>query len=144
LPKRKNKGYEEENDFVFIPDPAAKHFESDWEAVSECEWRCWGADDGKSMATNNNRLWTREELIIAFNLYCKIPFGQIDQSNALCFGDERSVALLVLMAALEHATKPKALAKTAKHIAFGRCGELNFCNMVEARIPVLESELLRG
>jgi putative restriction endonuclease len=25
--------------------------------------------------------WTREELIIAFNLYCKIPFGKIDQDN---------------------------------------------------------------
>jgi len=25
--------------------------------------------------------WTREELIIAFNLYCKIPFGKIDHSN---------------------------------------------------------------
>src|SRR5688572_16100226 len=34
------------------------------------------------MVTNNNRLWTRDELIIAFNLYCKIPFGQIDQRNA--------------------------------------------------------------
>lgn len=34
------------------------------------------------MATNNQRLWTREELIIAFNLYCKIPFGQIDQRNS--------------------------------------------------------------
>jgi len=34
------------------------------------------------MATNNHRLWTRDELIIAFNLYCKIPFGQIDQSNS--------------------------------------------------------------
>jgi HNH endonuclease len=34
------------------------------------------------MATNRNRLWTREELIIAFNLYCKIPFGQIDHRNA--------------------------------------------------------------
>lgn len=33
------------------------------------------------MATNRNRLWTRDELIIAFNLYCKIPFGKIDQSN---------------------------------------------------------------
>lgn len=33
------------------------------------------------MATNNHRLWTRDELIIAFNLYCKIPFGQIDQKN---------------------------------------------------------------
>lgn len=34
------------------------------------------------MATNKPRLWTRDELIIAFNLYCKIPFGQIDQSNS--------------------------------------------------------------
>lgn len=29
-----------------------------------------------------NRLWTRDELIIAFNLYCKISFGQIDQRNS--------------------------------------------------------------
>jgi len=34
------------------------------------------------MATSSNRLWTRDELIIAFNLYCKIPFGQIDQRNS--------------------------------------------------------------
>ena len=33
------------------------------------------------MPNNHQRLWSREELIIAFNLYCKIPFGQIDQSN---------------------------------------------------------------
>src|SRR5258705_11168475 len=33
------------------------------------------------MPTTTQRLWTREELIIAFNLYCKIPFGRIDQSN---------------------------------------------------------------
>src|ERR1700741_2542592 len=33
------------------------------------------------MANNKSRLWTRDELIIAFNLYCKIPFGQIDQRN---------------------------------------------------------------
>ncbi|HKG61351.1 MAG TPA: HNH endonuclease [Pyrinomonadaceae bacterium] len=33
------------------------------------------------MATNH-RLWTRDELIIAFNLYCKIPFGQIDARNS--------------------------------------------------------------
>jgi putative restriction endonuclease len=29
------------------------------------------------------RDWTREELIVAFNLYCKIPFGQIHIRNAL-------------------------------------------------------------
>jgi len=27
------------------------------------------------------RNWTREELIMAFNLYCKIPFGQYNQRN---------------------------------------------------------------
>ena len=38
------------------------------------------------MTTNSQRLWTREELIIAFNLYCKIPFGQIDQRNSAIIG----------------------------------------------------------
>ena len=33
------------------------------------------------MPPNTNRLWTRDELIIAFNLYCKVPFGKIDQRN---------------------------------------------------------------
>lgn len=27
------------------------------------------------------RLWTREELILAVNLYCKLPFGRLHQSN---------------------------------------------------------------
>jgi putative restriction endonuclease len=27
------------------------------------------------------RDWTREDLIVAFNLYCKIPFGQIHIRN---------------------------------------------------------------
>jgi hypothetical protein len=61
-------------------------------------------------------------------------------------GDEpatKSAALLVLMAAFENATHPKALANSAKHLAFTRCGELNFCNMVDAQIAVVESELLR-
>jgi hypothetical protein len=61
-------------------------------------------------------------------------------------GDEpetKSAALLVLMATLENATHPKALANTAKHLAFTRCSELNFCSMVEAQIAVLEGELFR-
>ena len=29
------------------------------------------------------RGWTREELIVAFNLYCKIPFGRIHIRNPL-------------------------------------------------------------
>lgn len=32
------------------------------------------------MARNN---WTREELIVAFNLYCKIPFSKINHRNKL-------------------------------------------------------------
>lgn len=27
------------------------------------------------------RLWSREELVLAFNLYVQIPFGQISKSN---------------------------------------------------------------
>ena len=60
-------------------------------------------------------------------------------------GDEpetKSAALLVLMALLENATHPKALANSAKHFAFSRCGELNVCGMVDSQIAVLESELL--
>ena len=60
-------------------------------------------------------------------------------------GDEagmKSAALLVLMSTLENATHPKALANLAKHLAFTRCGELNFNGMVEAQIALLEDELL--
>src|SRR5215203_7188812 len=51
-------------------------------------------------------------------------------------GDEpetKSAALLLLMATIESSTDPKALASTAKHRAFTRCGELNLYGMVEAR-----------
>lgn len=61
-------------------------------------------------------------------------------------GDEpaiKAAALVVLMSALEDAAHPKALANTAKHLAFTRCGELNFCGMVEAQVAVFESEILR-
>ena len=60
-------------------------------------------------------------------------------------GDEpetKSAALLVLMATLESAAHPKALANRVKHVAFTRCGELNLCGMVDAQIAVLERELL--
>jgi len=43
-------------------------------------------------------------------------------------GDEpetKSAALLVLMSAIEDSAHPKALANTAKHLAFTRCAELN-------------------
>lgn len=62
-------------------------------------------------------------------------------------GDEagtKSAALLVLMATLESATHPKALANRAKHLAFARCGELNLHGMVDAQVVVLEGELFAG
>ena len=47
-------------------------------------------------------------------------------SEIICrAGDETSAALLVLMGTLANSTRPEALANTAKHIAFTRCGELN-------------------
>ena len=59
-------------------------------------------------------------------------------------GDECAGALLVLMATLQNSTDAKALANTAKHFAFTRCGELNLNGMVDAQIARLESELLAG
>ena len=59
-------------------------------------------------------------------------------------GDESAGALLVLMGTLENSTHPKALANTAKHLAFTHCGELNFLGMVDAQIAVVENELLAG
>jgi hypothetical protein len=62
-------------------------------------------------------------------------------------GDEpatKSAALFVLMATLEDAAHPKALANTAKYFAFARCGELNLCGMVDAQLAVLERELFEG
>lgn len=60
-------------------------------------------------------------------------------------GDEperKSAALLVLMSTLQNATHPRAVANTAKHVAFMRCAELNPYSMVDAQIAVLEDELL--
>ena len=51
-------------------------------------------------------------------------------------------ALLVVMGTLANSTCPEALANTAKHIAFTRCGELNLYGMVDAQMVMIESELL--
>src|ERR1043165_3671896 len=58
-------------------------------------------------------------------------------------GSKASVALLVLMATLEKATHPKALANVAKHLVFTCCTEANVNGMVDAHIAQLEDELLR-
>ena len=48
------------------------------------------------------------------------------------------------MATVENSSHPKALANTAKHLAFTRCGELNLYGMVDAQIAVAEGELSVG
>ena len=69
-------------------------------------------------------------------------------SELICrTGDEpetKTAALLVLMATVESSPQPKALANTAKNLAFIRCAELNLNGMVEAQIAVAESEMLAG
>lgn len=57
-------------------------------------------------------------------------------------GEEPSAALLVLMATVENADHPKALANFAKHLAFTHCGELNVNGMVDAQIAMIQGELL--
>ena len=59
-------------------------------------------------------------------------------------GNESPAALLVLMATLENASDPEALAHAAKHFAFTRCGELNLYGMVDAQTVLVESQLLAG
>jgi hypothetical protein len=78
------------------------------------------------------------------NLYVQSSEEKIETlTNLICrAGDEPSAALLVLLATLENSTHPNALANTAKHLAFTRCGELNLYGMVDAQIAVLEDKLL--
>ena len=59
-------------------------------------------------------------------------------------GDQSSAALFVLMATIENAAHPKAIANKVKHFAFTCCGELNLCGMVDAQVQVLERELFAG
>jgi hypothetical protein len=55
---------------------------------------------------------------------------------------ESAAALFVLMGTLENSTHPKALANTAKHFAFARCGQLNLYGMVDAQMALVEGKLL--
>jgi hypothetical protein len=69
-------------------------------------------------------------------------------SRLICrAGDEpetKAAALLILMSMIESSNQPETLANEVKHFAFGRCGELNLCGMVEAQVAVLENELSAG
>ena len=77
------------------------------------------------------------------NLYVHTSEEKIEAlTDLICrAGDEPSAALLVLLATLENSTHPKALANTAKHLAFTRCGESNTYAMVDSQIAMLEEKL---
>jgi len=89
--------------------------------------RC--VDAGESIIDNFFVPSSEEKIEVLTDLICRA-------------GDEPSAALLVLLSTLENSTHPKALANTAKHLAFTYCGELNVNGMVDAQIVVLEGELL--
>jgi len=88
--------------------------------------RC--ADAGESILDNVYAASDEEKIEALTDLICRA-------------GDEPSAALLVLLALLENSGHPKALANTAKHLAFTRCGELNLHGMVDAQIAMLEDQL---
>ena len=56
--------------------------------------------------------------------------------------ETKSAALLVLMATIEEALHPKALANAAKHLAFTRCGEMNVYGMVDTQVAALKDDLM--
>jgi hypothetical protein len=90
-----------------------------------------GVDAGESIIENLYVHSSEEKIEALTDLICRA-------------GDEPSAALLVLLSTLENSSHPKALANTAKHLTFTRCGELNVCGMVDAQISLLESQLLAG
>lgn len=51
--------------------------------LQSCTRMAWrGPWPQRYHAAMAQRLWTRDELLIAFSLYCRLPFGQYDQGNA--------------------------------------------------------------
>lgn len=59
-------------------------------------------------------------------------------------GDDAAAALFVLMGTIEASMHPKVLANAGKHVAFKCCAESNLYGIVDAQIPLVESELLAG
>lgn len=89
--------------------------------------RC--VDAGESIVDNLYVHSSEEKIEVLTDLICRA-------------GDEPSAALLVLLSTLENSSHPKALANTAKHLTFTRCGELNSYGMVDSQIAVFEGQLL--
>lgn len=56
--------------------------------------------------------------------------------------ETKSAALVVLLATIERAEEPAAVANSMKRVALAHCDELTFEDMVDARVAAFEAELL--
>ena len=95
-------------------------------------------------------------------LFDTVDFSKIPDSGEYHSGDEKiealvdmvcragdepetkAAALLVLLAMIEASKHPKAVANTAKHLAFTHCCELNLFGMVQEQVATVERELFAG
>jgi hypothetical protein len=97
-------------------------------------------DDGENIVDNLNLSPTGEENSVEEKI--------ATLAEVICRAGqetgEKAAALLVMMAMLEEAAHPKALANLAKHCAFTRCGELNHRGIVDAQIAGFARELFPG
>lgn len=112
-------------------------FETDDPSLADLVRR---VDAGESIIDDRNFLQIEEENSVEEKI--------ATLAGVICrAGDEpgtKSAALLVLMATLEDAAHPKALANVAKHFAFTCCSELNLCGMVNTQIALYARELFAG
>jgi len=99
--------------------------------------------DDPSLADLVRRVDDGENIVDNLNLSPTVEENSVEQKVAalaevICSTGqepgEKAAALLVMMAMLEDAAHPKALANIAKHFAFNRCGELNHCGIVDTQI----------
>lgn len=97
-------------------------------------------DDGENIVDNLNLSPTGEENSVEEKI--------ATLAEVICRAGqetgEKAAALLVMMAMLEEAAHPKALANLAKHCAFTRCSELNHCRIVDTQIAAFAHELFQG
>lgn len=100
------------------------------------------------MAGQQHRDWTREEHILAFNLYCKIPFGRLDHRNPeiIAFAKVlgRSPNSLALKLSNFARLDPELQARGIKGMSHGAKGEVEVWNEFESNPETLafESERL--
>jgi hypothetical protein len=106
------------------------------------------ADAGERVANTNEALSSCDSQTVEHHLSGEEIEEEIQEkiealAAIICrAGDEPAAALFVLMGTLENSLRPKALANTAKHVAFAHCSQFNLYGMVDAQVAVIEGKLL--